>query len=216
MEDVIVEYKHCLEYIAQQIDNFKITATKVSNARYHHNTKYHLTSSIIEHGILHLRDLNAIGIQEYSDEFLNLMSDTTSHINGDDGISLSVAGLDDLNQKEEEYDPFSEKQVDILIDSDIKAFRNSTNYGNEFISFESIPREKFKAIDIRLLKLINKSIKSDDIDLIKNIVRKYNSLRRIALSMCIYNLDIPLREMSDEEYTLDIEALSKSKRLKLE
>ena len=24
MEDVIVEYKHCLEYIAQQIDNFKI------------------------------------------------------------------------------------------------------------------------------------------------------------------------------------------------
>lgn len=218
MKEIVVSKKYCLEYIMDKLNDFMVGYNKViEDAKYHHNTKYHRTSSIIEYGLLDLNAINSFGIKHYSDETLQLMSDTSSHINGSDGISLSIPGMGDLSNKEDEYDPFNEKQVDILIDSSIKAYRNSTNYGNEFISFQNISRDKFKAIDIRLLKLIKVSILSKKVDdeFIQNIVRKYNSLRNIAIYMQYYNLDIPLREMSKEESIIDIVALGSSEELKL-
>ena len=76
------------------------------------------------------------------DEMIKTMDDLDSHANGSESISLAVVGLDDLNPDEFEYDPFSEKQVDILITSDIVARRVTTNYGNEFLSDKSIDVDK--------------------------------------------------------------------------
>lgn len=48
------------------------------------------------------------------------MSDTESHVNGKNSVSLSVIGLKDLYPNEVEYNPFSPNLVDFLITSDIK------------------------------------------------------------------------------------------------
>lgn len=212
MNEVLLEEKYVLEYIRYTLNDIMIGTSDVTDAKYHHNTQYLLTKSIIKHGILSLEELNKLGIRNYTNDTLKVMDDIESHINGKTGISLSIVGLTDLYRDEEEYDPYDSSLVDLLVSSDIKAARNSCHYGNEFVSKKIITPNNIKSVDIRLLQYIE----SDRYQSIDDIISKYNSLRKIALSIIKRNLDIKFREMSDGNGDIfDIDRLSNIPKIKI-
>lgn len=216
MNNIVLSENDVLEYVSDTLSGIKYTGKKVHNAKYHHNTHYKDASSVCKYGILTLEDLNNHGIRNYSKEVLNIMSDTESHVNGKNAVSLSVVGLDDLYRDEDEYNPFSPNLVDFLITSDIKASRSSIHYGNEFLNYHSIKKEKLRSIDIRLFKLIRAKQKHLDYSRITSILHKYNNLRKIAIEIKKQSLNIPLREMSETDiFELDIDKLSKQPKLLL-
>lgn len=218
MNNILIEKKYILEYIKDTLNDLIIGQTTVNNCKYHHNTNYEDAASICQYGILSLEDLNRLGIKKFGDNLLHIMSDMESHVNGNKGISLSVVGLTDLYPNEDVYDPYKPTQVDFLVSSDIQAYRTSIHYGNEYLSYNSITNDKLRAIDIRLLKLIEllekETISSDSS--IQSIVKNYNCLRDIAIAINQKKLEIPIREMSDNcNFTLDIDKMSLAKKLVL-
>lgn len=204
-----IEEKYIYEYIIDRLNKLKDKDIIIEDARYHHNTNYENMPSIIKNGILSMQSISDLKIKNYSDEILKIMDDTSSHINGKNGISLSVVGLTDLYRDELEYDPFDSDKIDLLITNEIKASRNSTHYGNEFISHNDIAPNMIKSIDIRLLKYIENSKNISD------IIKKYNCLKEIALSLKKSELNIPIREMSLDNMSLDINKLVNEPTLKL-
>ena len=199
-----------LEFIDDNIASCAY-AKKSVNGRYHHNSGYSSASSIIKHGILSIKDLHNSGINVYSLDALEKASNHLSHINGDDGISLSVVGLTDLYQDEDEYNPFNPNCVDFIVDDSIKAYRSTLHYGNEFISYNSIPNDKINAVDIRLREYIRLISKVDDIN---KAIKYYEDLRKIAITLKECSLDIPLREMSNDNCVLDIDKVSNMPKIK--
>lgn len=210
MENIILEEKDILEYIKSIINDCSLKSYEVENVRYHHNTTYDDCKSVIENGILSLNELNNRGIKSFTKEQLKMMEDTNSHINGIDGISLSVVGLTDLYRDEDEYIPYNELMVDFIISSRIKACRFSKHYGNEFITKDTINPIDIKALDIRILKLLLKY--ENDLyrdEKIEDIIKKFNILKEITNSMKLCKSNIILRENSKNNNTiLDIDKLS--------
>lgn len=219
MNKIQIEEKHLFEYMRDNIYSLKRGSQNIQNARYHHNISYRDSSTAVNFGILSMKELNRRGIKKYSSLELSVADDITSHVNGADGISLSVVGLDDIYKNEDEYDPFDPESVDFLIDSNIKAYRSSINYGNEFIAKNQILPNDFRSIDIRLLKYIDRLEKSSKFSSDKEIdklIDKYNNLRLIATAIKKSNFDIPLREMSENNNsTFDIDKLSDVPKLLL-
>lgn len=216
MDNILLSETDVLEYVSDTLSDIKYNGREVFNAKYHHNTDYKDASSICKYGILTLEDLNRQGIRNDSDEFLKIMSDTESHVNGKNAVSLCVVGLKDLYPNEDEYNPFSPNLVDFLVTSDIKVSRSSIHYGNEFLSFHSIKKEELKSIDIRLLKLIQTKKMYIDYYMILSVLQKYNYLRKIAIEMQKQSINIPLREMSEKGiFELDIDKLSTQPKLVL-
>lgn len=208
MENKYIEEKNIYEYIKDVLNSLKMKLTQIDDKDYHHNTKYEVGSSIIEHGILSLNDLYKLKLIKCSEDKLKLMADTDSHINGNDGISLSAVGLKDLYKDEEEYDPFYHSHLDFLVTRNIMAYRSTNHYGNEFISYNKISPNELTSLDIRLLKHIKES---QDIE---NIIKKYNYLIDIANKIINNNLSIPIREMSNSEgFDIDINKLSKNQKI---
>ena len=193
MEKIILEEKNVVEYIDDTINEAKFKGSYIENAGFHHNTEYKDAVSICKHGILTLSDLNKYGIRKDNEDFIKLMSDINSHVNGNDCVSLSVVGLTDIYPNEDLYNPFRPSFVDFVITNNIKVSRSSINYGNEYLIHRSIKREELRAIDIRLLKFINSNIIGDKT---LNLIEKYNYLIDIAIELEKKELDIPLREMS--------------------
>lgn len=218
MNTILLEEKYILEYIKDTIHSSKTGQVAINKARYHHNTEYCDAPSVCHHGILTMSDLKNIGIKNYNEDFFQKMDDIESHINGIGAVSLSVVGLQDLYDGEEEYDPFTPSRVDFLVSSEIKAGRSAIHYGNEFLSQESISVDKLRSIDIRLLKLVEmiESGYSSGSITIQSAIEKYNHLKVIALAMKHAQLDIPLREMSyHDNHSMDISKLSSNPRLVL-
>ncbi len=216
METILLEEENALEYIYDSICKVKNDGEEVKNAKYHHNTAYKDAVSICKYGILTLIDLNFKGIRKDSKEFLKIMSDIDSHVNGNNCVSLSVVGLTDIYPNEDEYNPFSPNLVDFLVSSDVQASRSSTHYGNEFLSFGSIMRDKIKSVDIRILNLLcqDKSYMNDSST--QAIIKKYNHLREIALELKRQQLGLPLREMSESNiFEINIEKLADQPKLLL-
>lgn len=219
MNRILLEETCVLEYIKYSLMDCISNPLEVINFRYHHNTGYAKATSILEHGILSMQALTDNGIVTYSKEILRNMSNTDSHVNGIDGISLSVTGLTDLSPKEDEWDPFNEHYVDFLID-DVNAYRSSINYGNEFIAPNSISNDKIKAVDIRILKYLKlvateRTLLSEEKE-IKELVDKYNCLNDISRMLIENNLDIPLRENSDAKNSLlDVHKISRSPKIEV-
>lgn len=175
---------------------------KLEDAKYHHNIAYEDTISALKHGILSLEELYKIQGKILSYEDRIKYSREGGHINGVDEISLSSMDIDfdRLYDDERIYDPYSDYKVDILISNNIKAYRITEHYANEFLTENKIVPENFKAIDIRLLNYLNNNCD----DIIEGV--KYcNYLIDIANAMKKYSLDIPLREMSNKEIHLDKE-----------
>lgn len=216
METILLEEEHVLEYIYDSICKLKKDGEEVKHAKYHHNTAYKDAVSICKYGILTLIDLNLKGIRKDTKEFLKIMGDIDSHVNGNNCVSLSVVGLTDIYPNEDEYNPFSPNLVDFLVSNDIQASRSSTHYGNEFLSFGSIMRDKIKSVDIRLLYLLcqNKSYINDSST--QAIINKYNYLREIALELKRQQLELPLREMSESNiFEINIDKLVEQPKLLL-
>lgn len=215
MNNIIIDKKLALEYIRDTLRASKKKLEFVKHAKYHHNTRYRNAVSVCRNGILTMLDLHKYKIVSFSPEMLKKFEDDDFHVNGINAVSLSIYGMDDLHGDEEEYNPFEPDKVDFLVSSEVMASRNSTNYGNEFLSMGSISIDKIKAIDIRLIDLMNK-IGENSYYTTEGMVNKYNALRDIACTIKEYNLDIPLREMSyGEEYSIDIDTLARRPRLKI-
>lgn len=216
MGNVLIEEKNILEYVYDNIYDIKNSGHEIMNAKYHHNAAYKDAVSICKYGILTLKDMNSHGIRKDSEEFLKIMDDASSHVNGDDCVSLAVVGLTDIYSNEDEYNPFSPNYVDFLVSSDIKASRFSIHYGNEFLSCSSIAKENLKSLDIRLLKLLCRDNMSIGKSFIHNILQKYNYLIEIASELQIQKLELPIREMSESNiYELDINQLAEKPKILL-
>ena len=208
MSKIILEEKYIFEYIRDMINDSQNKTTSIRDSRYHHTTRYEDASSICRNGILNAIDLKNKKIKDYSDEMIKIMGDIESHVNGEDGVSLAVMGLDDLYSNEEEYNAFAPYDVDFLVSSDIKVGRSSLHFGNEFIHRGSIDKSNLSAVDIRILELM-KLYENGRIKKIEEIINRFNCIGDISTSMIESNLDIPLREMSyDKDLSLDIDRLS--------
>ncbi len=213
MNEKIIREKYALEYIKDILSTYSYALKNVDDAKYHHNASYKDAHLIIKHGILSMEEINKLGIRLYSEEDLDLMNDTESHVNGKDGVSLSIVGLADLYKDEEEYNPFMPNVVDFLIDNNIRAFRNTIHYGNEFVSESKITSDKIKSADIRLVKYIDSLPKKDNIDII-DVVNKYNNLILMSKEIVSSNKDIQIREMSDGcNKTIDTLKISEEPRI---
>lgn len=199
-KNVVLSVDELFPYIREILNQCIEKEYKLPSSLYHHNTTYQQAPSIIEYGILSAKDRELKGISQYNSKERQLISDTNSHINGYDGISLSKVGLTDLYRNEFEYDSLDEQSVDFIISNDIETKRNTINYGNEFVTYQSINQDKIKAIDIRLLKLIDfieRRNENKDI-----IIKNLTFLKEIILSLKKMNLNIPVREMSKENNLL--------------
>lgn len=220
MEKLLLDERHVLDYVEDNIISCLSERVEVYDDKFHHNTKYKDALSIIKNGILSPSELSKLGIDVYSDEILSMMSDIESHANGSDSISLAVVGLTDLKPDEFEYDPFSEKLVDFIITSDITARRVTTNYGNEYLTDDSICTDKFKAIDIRLLSFVNSIREERNVESfsssVNELIENYNKLRDMARLLKDMKLSIPLREMSFYDNTaLDIDKMYDMPKVKV-
>ena len=221
MQQVVLSEKEGLNFIKDQILLLKRDPMMVSDAKYHHSTKYENANLILQHGILSLKDSNEKGFISLSKKQLQCYSDVASHINGIDHVSLAVLGLDDLYADEIEFDPrdFSES-LDFLVSNDINSNvrRSTEHYGNEYLHHGSIGVNNLMSVDIRLLKFIELVIsnefgkKSSMLHpyTTKDVIQKYHVLRGIALQLKQMESQILLREQSMEDDTLlDIEEASK-------
>ena len=93
MNEKIIREKYVLEYIKDILSTYSYALKNVDDAKYHHNASYKDARFIIKYGILSMEEINKLGIKSYSEEDLNLMDDIESHVNGKDGVSLSIVGL---------------------------------------------------------------------------------------------------------------------------
>lgn len=219
MERVYLDKEQVVDYISESMNSFIQDCVVVNDAKYHHNSDYTSAVSILKNNILSLDEMNRQRVRRFSKEFLNVMDDRESHVNGSDGISLAVVGLTDLHEDELEYDPFNSHHVDFVIDSDVRASRTSVHYGNEYIAREMIPTEMIRAVDVRIVKYIEMLMsrgKDLDDESVFKLVQKYNCIRNIAMLMMEDGIDIPLREMSYGNCSaLDIEMVASSPKLVL-
>lgn len=204
--------KDIINYAYYILNTAKMERIDFDGSTYHHNTDYQAGIFVVAHGILSMSSLNRIGLSSFSEDELKRYSDIESHVNGIDNVSLSVAGLQDLYRGEEEYDSSSVDKLDIIVDSSIKAFRNSTHYGNEFLSRGDIHPKYIKSIDVRIEEYLKKIENSESINEIFSLVEKINSLLDIATT--IKNSNILLREVSfNQNEQLDARKLSRLSRI---
>jgi hypothetical protein len=215
MKEELIKEKEILEFIKNNINDCLKSQKTIIDGQYHHNTKYDNVTSIINNGILSLNQLNDLGIINYNEEELQRLDDFSSHVNGRSGISLAKIDLTDLYSDEEEYDPYNPCVVDIILDGDIKASRNSINYGNEYIVKNNISSDHIEAIDIRILKYLQFINPEKDNEYnIKTLVNNYNYLNEIAQVLLNNNKGIYLREKSsNDNQIIDIEKLSNYPKL---
>lgn len=213
MNEKIIREKYALEYIRDILSTYSYALKNVDNAKYHHNAPYKDAPLIIKYGVLSMENINKFGIRSYSEDDLILMDDRESHVNGRNGVSLSIVGLTDLYAGEEEYDPFTTDVIDFLIDNNIRAFRSTIHYGNEFVSEGKITSDKIKSADIRLIKYIQDLLKKGRGN-IEDAVNKYNNLILMSKEIVSSNKDIQIREMSDGfNKTIDTLKISEERRL---
>lgn len=196
-----------INYAYYILNTSKTKRIDFDSLTYHHNTDNQAGIWVVAHGILSLSSLNKIGLASFSDDQLKRLSDIESHVNGIDNVSLSVVGLQDLYEGEDEYNPSSVDKLDIIVDHSIKAFRSSIHYGNKFLSRGDIHPKYIKSIDVRIEEYLKKIENSASMDEIFSLVEKINSLLDIATT--IKNSNILLREVSfDQNEQLDARKLS--------
>lgn len=215
MNEIIIKEKYILEYIRNMLYacSYAIKNIDDNAYQYHHNTAYEYAPSIIKYGILSIEELNSLGIRSYSKDYLKFIDDIESHVNGKDGISLSVTGLTDLYKDEDEFDPCQSNIVDFLVDENIKTVRNTTHYGNEFISENKISSDKIVSADIRIINYIN-NLSEKDGKAIFSVINKYNQIIMMSKEILRHNRDMQMREMSEGvNRKIDVEKMSEMPRL---
>ena len=209
----IIKISHDQVYhlIRENLNHCKTMIPTIVGAKYHHNIPYHKVSNVMKYGILSLKEQYKLEGKILTLEEKVKYSREGGHINGVDEISLASMDIDfsRLYRDEMIYNPYSEHLVDLLISEQIKAYRITEHYANEYLTENKINIQDFKTMDIRLLQYLKKCITQKDLG---RGIQNYNELLDIVATMVQKNVDIPIREMSSEEDTF---ALDKDKILKL-
>ena len=192
------------QFITEMLSGAKMHPISVENADYHHNTSYENAPFNIRHGLMSTTRLMNYGRISKTPEQLSALENDAASVNGIYEISLSKVGLTDQYREDEwEWEPRKGRCPDILIDSSIKTRRDYTNYFNEFLAEGIILPDKFRAIDVRILSVINGTDRtsswSDRDKKLEALREMYNQLSEMAIAMREKGLDIPLREMSNED-----------------
>jgi len=210
---ILLEEKYILEYIKDILSTYKESTISIKD-KYHHNSSYENALSILKYGILSVKDITKLNIHDYS-KVLNSFENDDFHVNGNDGISLAIMGLQDLYRDEMEYDARNKELVDFLVSDDVEARRNTFNYGNEFVTFKPITLDKIKSLDIRILRLIQEG-KFTNLNELNSLIAKFNYLKELASLIETSHLNIPMREMSEEGNTyLNINSLARMPKVKI-
>lgn len=204
-----LETKFIREYIEETLSSNLGQIHEIKKAKYHHNSNYEKAPSILKNSILSLRRLQELDLIQLTERQMEILDDNSSHINGIDGVSLSVVGLNDLSKKEDEYNPFNPQYVDFIISDEVAARRYTKHYGNEYVTHEPIELSHIKAIDFRLIQFMEEQYSNISEFLYEDFLHKYNTIIKVAKRIREKELDIMIREMSDSPKTLDIEKVSK-------
>lgn len=214
MNKIEIDEREIVDFIFDTLYSSRINLDKMDNEKYHHNTSYKNAPLVCKHGILSLLELNNNGIRKDTQELLQRMDDIDSHINGNDGISLAVVGLNDLYSFEDEYNPLNPSVVDFIISNNIKACRNTLHYGNEYIHYGNIKLESIISLDFRLLEYI--SLQEKDKISKSKLIEMYNSLLQSAIIIKELKTGLLVREMSkNNSFGIDIDKFVQSKSLLL-
>lgn len=206
--------------VKENIYSCKGESKSVTDTKFHHETNIKNVPDVLKNGLLSKRESVKLEGRELTEKEKFIYSDDY-HVNGLDYISLSTVEDDFSKMYEWEslYDPFNTIDADIIISKDVKACRNTTNYYNEFLVNDRISTDLFRSIDLRILNILNfnfcNSEKNKSESRIKLMIEYYNFLKYIALALKENNLDIPLREVSNEIITLDIDKVIKLPQLQL-
>lgn len=192
----------------KHFDNCVIGSFLENKKDFHHRTDFNKALNILRYGLLSIDASIRCGL--YKERVQGV-----DNVNGREYISVS---LDD------EYDPMKDfyfdhrypTEINFIIDDRIKnirkVMRNTTNYCNEFLIFDSIPVSYIKGIEVRfinLVKLIGPSIWQISL---KEYIEKYNYFYDLVSYMEDLGINIPIIEASDKEIILDKEKiLSKGK-----
>lgn len=122
-------------------------------------------------------------------------------VNGLDGVSISSLDLDFSKMYKDEcwYNPARGVLANIVISKDIRAGHVTDHYYNEFVVYGGINPKDFKAIDVRILRLLDYYTRENDEVAIGAMITQYNSLIDIATTIKELGISIPLRESSKWE-----------------
>lgn len=205
----INNHKEFEEFLKDVLLSCEIKSVIVNNASFHHNTSFSEAPGIIRHGILTARQrATLMGYNLTEHQIINYYDDD-NYVSGLDCVSLSTPNFDyhELYKKPFIYDNRSCTRVDVVIDNSVKAYRNNNNCVNEYLVDGGIPPSLFRAIDIRILNCFNDSAFSNpnitEEEKMKQILSYYDSLKEIAKAVIESELNVPLREMSSKNITLD-------------
>ena len=119
-------------------------------------------------------------------------------VNGLNGVSISSINVDWTQMYRDEcwYNPSRGILANIVISNDVRASQTTDHYFNEFVVYGGILPKDFKAIDVRVLRLLDYYKKDSDDVTINAMITQYNSLIDIASTIRELGMDIPLRESS--------------------
>lgn len=197
-----IKLEDSYKIVRENIFSCRTQNIKIENFMYYHNTDYDLMEDVLKYGLLSKVEKSKITGIELTEHDLFMATDE-HYVNGKDNISLSK-DINDAYYNEDIYDHKQPSQLDILISNEVKAHRSTYNYANEYLASNSIPVSFFRSIDSRLLSILEcKTNYESKEERLTKIIKYYNYLLEIAKTMINENVTIPLREVSEEEVTLD-------------
>ena len=216
LDIICIDEDMLYEFIKLNLHSCRVSSRIIENSKYHHQTKIERIPNMLKNGILSKNKFSELKGRDLTDDEISIYSDDC-HVNGTDYVSVSSMDLDFSTMGKDEYywDPIDSLESGIVVSSDIRAFRVTKNYFNEFLVEGGIYPSSFSAIDTKVLKIYTNRFYRGEESKTDRMLRHYHTLKDIALSLKEDNLDIPLREVSDEVITLDIDKVIKLPSLKL-
>lgn len=196
------------EMIKKSLYSCKESSKPIIDAEFYHQTKMERVPHVLRNGLLSKRKIAELEGRKLTSQERSLYSDD-GRVNGLDYISLSNMNLDfsQMDEKELCFNPFNTIEANIIISKDVNPSRSTHNYFNEYLVKERISPEKFNAIETRILDIMNFDFHDTDKNKLENrielMIKYYNYLRNIAITLKENKLEIPLREVSDEVITLN-------------
>jgi len=209
MENIIsIEKDKAYELVRENIYSCITSPVNLDNFKFIHALPMERTTSAIKNGLLSHRKLAKLQGRELTQQdYINYAG--AGHPNGVSYVSVFTRKVDfsQMYPGEILFDPFDTIEVEISLSNELKAYRDAENYYNEFLVPDEIPNKLFTGIDSKILRIKNYDFHNKEANKpenrLKKLISHYNFLREIAIALRDANLDIPLREISEEVVTLD-------------
>lgn len=192
----IIEESELYGLIKAEIGGCVIKGATSFVTDYNHDARIDSVPLVLKNGLLSKRKRIALlenraltEKEEYtfSDEYC---------VNGADNISLSSLNVPfhQMYPNEEWYDSTSGICVNLGI-SGVNAYKTTTNYFNEFLVENMVDVSCIKSVDVRILKIFD-YYKREPEKITEEVLKQYEFLRKIALTIKELNLPIVIREAS--------------------